>query len=67
MARADELARRLVPYLRHVLGVPALDLDGAPEPLGGGFDTEVHAFRLQSLQQVEATGRDGSDQFSNVR
>ena len=48
MARADELARRLVPYLRHVLGVPALDLDGAPEPLGGGFDTEVHAFRLQS-------------------
>ena len=47
MARADELSRGLVPYLRHVLGAPALDLDGALEPLGGGFDTEIHAFRLQ--------------------
>jgi len=47
MARADELSRGLVPYLRHVLGAPALDLDGALEPLGDGFDTEIHAFRLQ--------------------
>ena len=47
MARADELSRSLVPYLRHALGAPALDLDGVPEPLGGGFDTEIHAFRLR--------------------
>lgn len=47
MARADELSRGLVPYLRHALGAPALDLDGALEPLGGGFDTEIHAFRLR--------------------
>jgi aminoglycoside phosphotransferase (APT) family kinase protein len=47
MARADELSRGLVAYLRHALGAPALDLDGALEPLGGGFDTEIHAFRLR--------------------
>jgi aminoglycoside phosphotransferase (APT) family kinase protein len=47
VARADEVARGLVGYLRGALGAPALDLDGRPEPLGGGFDTEIHAFRLR--------------------
>lgn len=47
MTRADELARRLVPWLRRALDAPALDLAAALEPLGGGFDTEVYAFRLR--------------------
>jgi hypothetical protein len=47
VARTGELSRDLVPYLRQALAAPALDLDGAPEPLGGGFDTEIHAYRLR--------------------
>lgn len=48
VARADALGRHLVSYLRDALGAPALDLDGVPEPLSGGFDTEVHGFCLRS-------------------
>ncbi len=47
MAREDEIARALVAHLRRVLGEPSLGLAEAPAPLGGGFDTEIHAFRLQ--------------------
>jgi aminoglycoside phosphotransferase (APT) family kinase protein len=47
MARADDVARGLIAHLRHVLAAPQLELAEAPEPLGGGFDTEIYTVRLR--------------------
>jgi aminoglycoside phosphotransferase (APT) family kinase protein len=45
--RKDEVERGLADYLRKSLGVPGLDFAEPPAPLGGGFDTEIYAFRLR--------------------
>jgi aminoglycoside phosphotransferase (APT) family kinase protein len=49
MAMADaDVGRALIDYLRASLGTPALDLDGPPTPLSGGFDTSIYALRLRN-------------------
>jgi aminoglycoside phosphotransferase (APT) family kinase protein len=47
VARVDEVALALVHHLRGALGAPALELAEPAAPLGGGFDTEIYAFRLR--------------------
>jgi aminoglycoside phosphotransferase (APT) family kinase protein len=47
VARADDIARGLLAHLRGVLGQPRLELDEAPAPLTGGFDTEIYTLRLR--------------------
>jgi len=49
MSRADEIARGLAVHLRGALGEPAIELVEPPAPVGGGFDTEIYAFRLRSV------------------
>jgi aminoglycoside phosphotransferase (APT) family kinase protein len=46
-ARAHEVAAGLLDYLRTTLGAPRLDFAEFPSSLGGGFDTEIYAFRLR--------------------
>lgn len=45
--RADQVARGLAGYLSKTLGLPTVEFAEPPVPLGGGFDTEIYAFRLR--------------------
>lgn len=45
--RTADVARGLAAYLSRTLGVPAVDFAEPLVPLGGGFDTEIYAFRLR--------------------
>lgn len=45
--RTDEVARGLAGYLSKTLGLPTVEFAEPPVPLGGGFDTEIYAFRLR--------------------
>jgi aminoglycoside phosphotransferase (APT) family kinase protein len=44
--RSGDVARALLDHLRRALGEPGLDFAEPPTALKGGFDTEIHAFRL---------------------
>ena len=45
-ARRGHVARRLLDHLRRTLGEPALEFAEPPEPIRGGYDTQIFAFRL---------------------
>jgi len=56
VALAAEPAAGLIEFLRRELREPALDYAEAPEPVTGGFDTRIFAFRLKKNAPPDWSG-----------